>query len=92
MSPNTCASSGLDSTACAAALIVASDPATSPAASIVRRSNGQSVVFEHVRAELFAAREVRIEPLDGDNVLIVAGLEPGKRIVAQAASLIDQVR
>lgn len=63
-----------------------------PRASVVRRSNGQSVVFEHVRAELFAAREVRAEPLDGDNVLIVAGLDPGKRVVTQAASLIDQVR
>jgi RND family efflux transporter MFP subunit len=63
-----------------------------PRASVIRRSNGQSVVFEHVRAELFAAREVRVEPLDGDALLVVAGLEPGKRVVTQAASLIDQVR
>jgi RND family efflux transporter MFP subunit len=63
-----------------------------PRASVIRRSNGQSVVFEHVRAELFAAREVRVEPLDGDNMLVLAGLDPGKRVVTQAASLIDQVR
>ena len=63
-----------------------------PRASVVRRSNGQSVVFEHVRAELFAAREVRVEPLDGETMLVVAGLDPGKRVVTQAASLIDQVR
>jgi RND family efflux transporter MFP subunit len=63
-----------------------------PRASVIRRSNGQSVVFEHVRAELFAAREVRIEPLDGDAMLVVSGLDPGKRVVTQAASLIDQVR
>jgi RND family efflux transporter MFP subunit len=63
-----------------------------PRASVIRRSNGQSVVFEHVRAELFAEREVRVEPLDGDSVLVVSGLDPGKRVVTQAASLIDQVR
>ena len=63
-----------------------------PRASVIRRSNGQSVVFEHVRAELFVAREVRVEPLDGDAMLVVSGLDPGKRVVTQAASLIDQVR
>nr|WP_296706029.1 efflux RND transporter periplasmic adaptor subunit [Rhodoblastus sp.] len=63
-----------------------------PRASVIRRSNGQSVVFEHVRAELFAAREVRVEALDADTMLVVAGLDPGKRVVTQAASLIDQVR
>ena len=63
-----------------------------PRASVIRRSNGQNVVFEHVRAEFFVAREVRVEPLDGDSMLVVAGLDPGKRVVTQAASLIDQVR
>jgi cobalt-zinc-cadmium efflux system membrane fusion protein len=63
-----------------------------PRASVIRRGNGQSVVFEHVRAELFVAREVRVEPLDGDAMLVVSGLDPGKRVVVQAASLIDQVR
>ena len=63
-----------------------------PRASVIRRSNGQNVVFEHVSAETFSAREVRVEPLDGDRVLIVSGLEPGRRIVTQAAQLLDQVR
>jgi RND family efflux transporter MFP subunit len=63
-----------------------------PRASVIRRSNGQNVVFEHVSAELFSAREVRVETLDGDRVLIVSGLEPGRRIVTQGAQLLDQVR
>jgi RND family efflux transporter MFP subunit len=63
-----------------------------PRASVTRRGNGQSVVFEHVRAELFVAREIRVEPLDSDTMLVVAGLDPGKRVVTQAAALIDQVR
>jgi hypothetical protein len=63
-----------------------------PRSSVVRRTDGQSVVFEHVRAEVFAARDVRVEPLDSENVLVVAGIEPGKRIVVQGAQLLDQVR
>lgn len=63
-----------------------------PRASVARRSDGQSVVFEHVGPEIFVARDVRIEPLDGENVLVVAGVEPGKRIVVQGAQLLDQVR
>jgi hypothetical protein len=35
---------------------------------------------------------VRIEPLDGERVLVAAGIEAGKRIVVQGAELIDQVR
>jgi membrane fusion protein, heavy metal efflux system len=63
-----------------------------PRASVARRGDGQSVVFEHVGPEIFVARDVRIEPLDGENVLVVAGVEPGKRIVVQGAQLLDQVR
>jgi hypothetical protein len=63
-----------------------------PRASVVRRSNGQTVVFEHIRAELFAPREVHVDLLDGDNVLVLAGLAADQRVVTQAASLIEQVR
>jgi hypothetical protein len=35
---------------------------------------------------------VRIEPLDGELVLIAAGIAADKRIVVQGAELIDQVR
>jgi hypothetical protein len=38
------------------------------------------------------SRPVRTEPLDGKRVLILAGLEPGKRIVVQGAELLDHVR
>lgn len=63
-----------------------------PRASVVRRSNGESVVYTHDGAERFTARVVRTQPLDADRVLIVAGLEPGKRVVTQAAELLNQVR
>lgn len=63
-----------------------------PRESVLRGSNGQSLVFEHTNAESFVPREVRIEPLDGAHVLIVAGVEPGRRIVTQGAELLNQIR
>jgi RND family efflux transporter MFP subunit len=63
-----------------------------PRSSVVRSSNGQMVVFEHTTAEMFEARPVRVEPLDGNRVLVSSGLGAGKRIVTQGAELLDQVR
>ncbi|MFG1481133.1 HlyD family efflux transporter periplasmic adaptor subunit [Xanthobacter sp. V4C-4] len=63
-----------------------------PRAAVVRGANGQSIVYEHVAAERFLAREVRTEPLDAGRVLVVAGLPPGRRVVTEGAALIDQIR
>ena len=63
-----------------------------PRAAVVRSANGQDLVYEHVSAERFQPRPVRIEPLDGERVLIAAGIAADKRIVVQGAELIDQVR
>ena len=77
-------------------VLVASDVAQKglavPRTSLVRSSNGQDFVYEHVAAERFAPRAVRIEPLDGERVLIAAGIEAGRRIVVQGAELLDHVR
>lgn len=63
-----------------------------PRASIVRTTIGQDTVFEHVSAERFERRPVRIEPLDGQRVLILQGLAAGKRVVVQGAEMIDHIR
>jgi cobalt-zinc-cadmium efflux system membrane fusion protein len=63
-----------------------------PRSSIVRGSAGQDIVYEHVAAEQFEARTVRIEPLDGQRVLISQGFSAGKRIVVQGAELLDHIR
>ena len=63
-----------------------------PRNALVRGANGQDFVFEHVSAERFARRAVRFEPLDGERVLVLAGIENGKRVVTQGAELIDHVR
>lgn len=63
-----------------------------PRSSVVRTATGQESVFEQVEAERFERRTVRIEPLDGQRVLISQGFEPGKRVVVQGAELIDHIR
>jgi membrane fusion protein, heavy metal efflux system len=63
-----------------------------PRTSVLRGPSGQSIVYEHTNAERFAPREVRVAPLDGERVLILAGVEPGKRIVTSGAELLNQVR
>ena len=63
-----------------------------PRGSVLRGANGQSIVYEHTNAERFVPREVRVEPLDGQRVLIVSGIEAGKRIVTQGAELLNQIR
>lgn len=63
-----------------------------PRTAVIRGGNGQPIVYEHISAENFRPREVRVEPLDGDRVLLVSGIGPGKRIVSQGAELLNQIR
>ncbi len=63
-----------------------------PRASVIRASNGQEVIYVHTAPEQFEARAVRVEPLDGERVLVSAGLDPGMRIVVQGAELLDHVQ
>ncbi len=63
-----------------------------PRGSVLRGANGQSIVYEHTNAERFVPREVRVEPLDGERVLILSGVEPGRRIVTRGAELLNQIR
>ena len=65
-----------------------------PRAAIVRQANGLSAVWDHVSAERFVARAVRVRPLDAGRVLVLSRLptEPQPRIVVQGAELLGQVR
>ncbi len=63
-----------------------------PRTSVVRAGNGQMIIYEHANAERFIPREVRVEPLDGDRVLVISGLEVNKRIVTQGVELLNQIR
>ncbi|MBI5112334.1 MAG: efflux RND transporter periplasmic adaptor subunit [Rhodovulum sp.] len=63
-----------------------------PRTAVTRTADGQDQVYDHVSPERFVPRIVRTEPLDGERVLILAGVEPGHRIVTQGAALLDNVR
>jgi RND family efflux transporter MFP subunit len=63
-----------------------------PRDAVLRGANGQLVVYVKTNAERFVQREVRVEPLDGDTVLVVAGLEVGLRVVTEGAELLNQIR
>jgi hypothetical protein len=63
-----------------------------PRTAVIRGANGQPIVYDHISAENFRPREVRVEPLDGERVLIVSGVGPGQRIVSQGAELLNQIR
>lgn len=63
-----------------------------PRTAVVRTGDGRDVVYEHVAAERFAARPVRVEALDGARIFVAQGLAPDRRIVVSGAELLDQVR
>lgn len=63
-----------------------------PRDSVIRATNGTTIVYEQSSPERFMPREVRVEPLDATRLLVISGLEAGKRIVTTGAELLHQVR
>lgn len=63
-----------------------------PKTAVVRASNGENVVWQHVEPERFVSAPVKFSNVDGERVLVERGLKPGQRIVVDGAELINQVR
>lgn len=63
-----------------------------PAMALMKNPSNQTIVWVKTAPEQFAPRVVTFEPLDGVNVAITAGLQPGERVVVRGATLINQVR
>ena len=63
-----------------------------PASSVIRAQSGLSVVWVKTDAERFEPRPVRVEPLDGQRVMVSAGLAPDMRVVTAGAILLNQIR
>jgi len=63
-----------------------------PRQSVVRSASGQPIVWQHESPQRFIARPVRTQALDGNTVLVLAGVEPEARIVTDGAGLLNQVR
>jgi multidrug efflux pump subunit AcrA (membrane-fusion protein) len=63
-----------------------------PRSAVVQDPSGQWIVWRHDYAEGFIATPVRTEPIDGENVLVVAGLQPDARVVVDGADLLTEIR
>jgi RND family efflux transporter MFP subunit len=63
-----------------------------PRSALAQAPSGQTVVFSHKEPEIFVPRPVRVEPFDGDNVIVTAGIASGEKIVVRNAPLLNQVR
>jgi hypothetical protein len=63
-----------------------------PASSVLRDSDGRTMVWERVGAETFLPRYVQSRRLAGDMVAVSAGLSSGLRIVTSGANILAQVR
>jgi membrane fusion protein, heavy metal efflux system len=63
-----------------------------PRASVIRAANGSMMVYEQSNPERFVPREVRVEPLNATQYLVISGLQSGKRIVTTGAELLHQTR
>ncbi|WP_247878068.1 HlyD family efflux transporter periplasmic adaptor subunit [Azospirillum sp. TSO22-1] len=63
-----------------------------PREALVADSSGAEQVWELVEPEVFMPHTVKTEVLDGRNVLIVAGVEPGARIVTRGSRLLSQLQ
>jgi hypothetical protein len=63
-----------------------------PRAALAQAPSGQTVVFSHKEPEVFLPRPVRVEPFDGESVLVTAGIAAGERIVVRNVLLLNQVR
>lgn len=63
-----------------------------PASSVVRAPSGLPTVWVKSEAERFEPHTVRYEPLDGQRVLVSAGLKADMRVVTEGATLLNQIR
>ena len=63
-----------------------------PLSAIVKASAGQSTVWVHTDAERFVQKTVKLQALDAERLLVVAGLEDGARVLINGAHLLAQVK
>jgi cobalt-zinc-cadmium efflux system membrane fusion protein len=63
-----------------------------PSQSVVRDSDGRSLVWERRSAEIFVPHYIQAKRLGGDAVVVEAGLSNGMRIVTSGGAILSQVR
>lgn len=63
-----------------------------PASAIVRGGTGLPIVWSKTEPERFEPLNVKIDPLDGQSVVVTSGLKEDLRIVTDGVTLLNQVR
>lgn len=63
-----------------------------PAEALARNTSNQDVVWIKTAPEHFKPQVVQYQPLDGQRVMITAGLQGNERVVIQSTTLINQIR
>lgn len=63
-----------------------------PAASVVRAPSGLAMVWVKTEPERFEPHTVRYDALDGQRVVVTAGLKADVRVVTEGATLLNQIR
>jgi len=63
-----------------------------PRSAVVHDTAGREIVWQHAYPEGFIALPVRIEPIDGEKVMVSAGLTANMRVVVEGADLLNEVR
>lgn len=63
-----------------------------PASAVVRGETGLPIVWIKTDAERFEPQLVKMKPLDGQNVVVTAGLKVDSRVVTDGVTMLNQVR
>lgn len=63
-----------------------------PAEALARNTSNQDVIWIKTAPEHFKPQVVQYQPLNGQRVMITAGLQGNERVVIQATTLINQIR
>lgn len=63
-----------------------------PSSSITRGQSGLPIVWVKTDAERFEPQTVKVAPLDGTNIVILAGVKADARIVTEGVTLLNQIR
>lgn len=63
-----------------------------PRSAVVGATSGETLVWVQHDPERYQPRAIRARPIDGERVLVEAGLEAGDRVVVTGADLVNQVR
>ncbi len=63
-----------------------------PTSAVVRGPAGLPIVWLKISAERFEPQLVKVEPFDGNTIVVTAGLKADQRVVTDGVTLLNQIR